>query len=52
MMPNIPRWLAMKLGVSLAMTTPLPSRRSAKRAMRSVIAGSVSGVGMISSSFR
>src|SRR2546425_740702 len=45
-------WLAMKLGVSFATTTPLPSRTSANREIRATIAGSVSGVGMISTSRR
>ena len=47
-----PMRLAMKPGVSLAMTTPLPRSRSAKRLTASVTAGSVSAVGMSSSSAR
>jgi hypothetical protein len=44
--------LATKLGVSLQITTPLPSTLSAKSFMRLMMAGSVSGVGMISSRCR
>ena len=50
--PYIPIRLAMNPGVSRATTTPLPSPRSAKRAMRSATPASVSAVGMISSSWR
>ena len=47
---NVPMRLAMKLGVSLANTTPLPRRISEKRATASIAARSASGVGMSSSS--
>ena len=50
--PNMPMRLPMKLGVSLATTTPLPSARSPSRTMASTTAGSVSAVGTISSSGR
>ena len=43
--------LAMKFGVSLAATTPLPSRRAANDETSATISGSVSGVGISSSSF-
>jgi hypothetical protein len=46
---NVPMRLAMKLGVSLASTIPLPRRTSQKLAMASRAARSVSGVAMISS---
>ena len=39
MTPNTPMRFAMKLGVSFATTTPLPSRRSAKSLTRSRTAG-------------
>ena len=42
----------MKLGVSFAITTPLPSRWSANVDIASTTPGSVAGVGMISSSRR
>src|SRR6266849_2071027 len=45
-------WLAMKFGVSLAMMTPLPRRRSAKRDTRAITDASVSAVGMTSRSLR
>ena len=45
-------WLAMKLGVSFATTVPFPSRSSAKRLTADTTAGSVSGVGTISSKRR
>jgi hypothetical protein len=44
--------LAMKFGVSLARTTPLPSTRSQKAEIRSTTPGSDSGPGIVSSSFR
>ena len=42
---KLPMRLAMKLGVSLLRTTPLPRRRSANSSTASRIAGSVSGPG-------
>ena len=42
---KVPMRLAMKFGVSLAWTTPLPRWRSQKLAMVSIAAGSASGVG-------
>ncbi len=44
--------LAMKFGVSLAGTTPLPSTSSQKAEIALVTSGSVSGPGIVSSSFR
>ena len=51
-MPYIPRWFAMKFGVSFARTMPLPRRTSPNFEIFATTAGSVSGVGMISRSFR
>ena len=48
-MVKVPMRLAMKLGVSCAWTMDLPRRWSQKCAMAATSAGSVSGVGMISS---
>ena len=45
---KVPMRLAMKFGVSLAHTIPLPSRRSQKCAMASMAARSESGVGISS----
>ena len=45
-------WLAMKLGVSLAMTTPLPSRWSANSEIAETTVGSVSAAGITSSRWR
>ena len=47
---NVPMRLAMKLGVSFAKTIDFPRRRSANCSIAAMAAGSVSGVGMISSS--
>ena len=44
--------LPMKFGVSLQRTTPLPSTRSQKASIAASTAGSVSGPGIVSSSFR
>jgi hypothetical protein len=49
---KVPILFPMKLGVSLAMTPPLPSTRSPKFLTASTISGSVSSVGMISISFK
>ena len=46
---NVPMRLPMKLGVSLASTTPLPSCASQKWVTASISAGSASGVGISSS---
>jgi len=51
MIENTPTRLAMKLGVSLASTMPLPRESRAKSHTSSRIAGSVSAVGMTSNSF-
>ncbi len=48
-MPYTPSRLAMKPGTSFAITIPLPSVRSANPRIAPITAGSVSGVGMISS---
>ncbi len=50
--PKDPMRLAMKLGVSLHRTTPLPSTRSAKASTAASASGSVSGPGIVSRSFR
>ena len=44
--------LAMKFGVSLATTTPLPSLWSQNWVSASITSGLVAGPGMISTSFR
>ena len=49
---KLPRRLAMKLGVSLATTAPLPSTRSTNARMRSSTSGSVSAVPISSTSLR
>jgi hypothetical protein len=46
-----PMRLAMKFGVSLAGTIPLPSRAVAKPSTKERTSGAVSAVGMTSSSF-
>ena len=48
----VPMRLAMKLGVSLATTTPLPRVWSQNRVSDSITSGRVAGPGMISTSFR
>jgi hypothetical protein len=50
--PYDPMRLPMKFGVSLQRTTPLPSTRSPKASNPASTAGSVSGPGITSSSFR
>ena len=50
-MAKVPMRLAMKLGVSLARTTPLPRRRSQKSASASSTSGRVAGPGINSTSF-
>ncbi len=52
MMPKTPMRLAMKAGVSLQSTVVLPRYRSPYCIRKSTTDGSVSGVGMISSSRR
>ena len=52
MTPCRPMRLAMKFGVSFVTTTPLPSRRSANSDTLATTAGSVSAVGMTSTSCR
>ena len=49
-MEKTPIWLATKLGVSSARTTPLPSREVSQVSRPSSLAGSVSRVAMISTS--
>ncbi len=51
-MENVPMRLAMKLGVSLATTTPLPRRRSQKSARASRTSAEVLGPGINSTSFK
>ena len=48
---NVPMRLAMKFGVSLATTTPLPSRTSQISSSASSTSGSVFGPGISSTSF-
>ncbi len=51
-MENVPIRLAMKFGVSLATTTPLPSRRSQNSLKVSTTSRDVLGPGITSTSFR
>ena len=48
----VPMRLAMKFGVSLAMTTPLPSLWSQNWVSASITSGRVAGPGIISTNFR
>ncbi len=49
---NVPMRLAMKFGVSLAMTTPLPSLRSQNSLSASITSGDVFGPGITSTNFK
>ena len=51
-MANVPMRLAMKLGVSLARTRPLPSRPPHSASARAIVSGLVSAPATISTSLR
>ena len=51
-MENVPMRLAMKFGVSFAMTTPLPSLRSQNSLSVATTSGEVFGPGITSTSFK